>query len=434
MRLLYLTAGAAEMYCGSCLRDNALASALLDRGHDVVLAPVYTPTTTDERNVSQSRVLFGGISVYLEQHVPFFRHTPALLDRIWDSTAVLKLASKRQIKVDPSVLGGMTVSMLKGMDGFQRKEIDKMLQWLESEPRFDVVTLPFTLLISLARPLREVLGAPVACALQGEDLFLENLQEPWKSQSVDLIRRSLGDIDLFLAVSDYYVEFMSGYLGIARERMRVVPIGINLDGHAPQPVRRSPPYTIGFFGRIAPEKGLHVLAEAYRRLRTRPGVPATRLLAGGYLLEEHRAYLKEITSQFARWGLAEQFQYGGAPDRAGKIAMLHQMDVMSMPATYAEPKGLSLLEAMANGVPVVQPRRGAFPEIIERTGGGLLVEPDDPDALADALLALLTDRERAATLGRTGAEGVRRYYSVAEMASAAERAYGSIAGVANERN
>ena len=132
MRLLYLTAGAAEMYCGSCLRDNALAAALLARGHDVVLAPVYTPTTTDERNVSSPRVLFGGVSVYLEQHVPLFRHTPAFLDRLWDSTPVLKLASKRQIKVDPSVLGEMTVSMLKGVDGFQRKEIDKMLRWLDA--------------------------------------------------------------------------------------------------------------------------------------------------------------------------------------------------------------------------------------------------------------------------------------------------------------
>src|SRR6476646_909898 len=99
MRLLYLTAGAAEMYCGSCLRDNALAAALKARGHDVVLTPLYTPTTTDERNVSESRVLFGGVSVYLEQHLSFFRHTPAVLDRIWDSLPILRLASKRQIKV-----------------------------------------------------------------------------------------------------------------------------------------------------------------------------------------------------------------------------------------------------------------------------------------------------------------------------------------------
>ncbi|HYN06674.1 MAG TPA: glycosyltransferase family 4 protein [Vicinamibacterales bacterium] len=423
MRLLYLTAGAAEMYCGSCLRDNALASALLARGHDVLLMPVYTPTTTDEKNVSASKVLFGGVSVYLEQHVPLFRHTPAFLDRLWDSTPVLKMASKRQIKVDPAVLGEMTVSMLRGLAGFQRKEILKMLSWLETEPRFDVVNLPFALLISLARPLREKLKAPIACTLQGEDLFLDNLQEPWKSQALGLIRDAIADVDLFIAVSDYYAEFMSRYFGIDARRIRTVPLGITLDGHQVQPARTAPPYTIGYFARIAPEKGLHLLAEAYHRLRSRPNAPPTRLLAAGYLLNEHREYLARVEQRMRDWGLGSEFTYAGAPDRTGKIALLRQMDVFSVPAVYAEPKGLSLLEAMANGVPIVQPRRGAFTEIVERTGGGVLVPPDDVDALADALLALLLDRDLAAALGRTGAEGVRNKYSVTHMAQAAEKVY-----------
>jgi glycosyltransferase involved in cell wall biosynthesis len=423
MRLLYLTAGAADMYCGSCLRDNALAAALQARGHDVVLAPVYTPTHTDEPNVSESRVFFGGVSVFLEQHVPLFRHTPALLDRLWDATPVLRLASKRQIKVDPATLGEMTVSMLRGAQGFQQKEIAKMLRWLEHEPRFDVVNLPFALLIGLAKPLRDALKVPVVCTLQGEDLFLDHLREPWKSQALDLIRRAVDDVDLFLAVSDFYVDFMSRHLGIGRDRLRVVPIGINAHGHEARLARTSPPYTIGFFARVAPEKGLHVLAEAYVHLRARRGMPATRLLAGGYLLAEHQDYLKGIERRLREAGLAGEFRYAGAPDRAGKIALLHEMDVFSMPATYDEPKGLSLLEAMANGIPVVQPRRGAFPEIIDRTGGGLLVAPDDPAALAEGLATLVVDRDRAAALGRAGAEGVRRQYGVDHMAAAAERVY-----------
>src|SRR5262245_52870940 len=122
------------MYCGSCLRDNALAGALRARGHDVLLAPVYTPTTTDERNMSDSHVLFGGVSVYLEQHFSMFRRTPAFFDRLWDSNAILKLASKKQIKVDPAALGDMTVSMLKGTGGHQRKEVEKMLRWVTELP------------------------------------------------------------------------------------------------------------------------------------------------------------------------------------------------------------------------------------------------------------------------------------------------------------
>ena len=439
MRLLYLTAGAADMYCGSCFRDNALAAALLARGHDVVLAPIYTPTLTDERNVSRGRVFFGGISVYLEQHVPMFRRTPWILDRIWDWPPILKLASKRQIKVDPAVLGGMTVSMLRGAGGHQRKEIDKLLHWLRQEPTFDAINLPFTLLIGLARPMREALGVPIVCTMQGEDLFLENLQEPWKSESRELIRRQIQDVDLFLPVSRYYLEFMSRYLGIPESRMKVVPLGISLGGYdaaarsspvahpspVAQPLGARDRATVGFFGRIAPEKGLHVLVEAYHLLRHKTAMPV-RLVAGGYLGAEHKEYFEGVQRRVRELGLDAEFTYAGSPDRAGKQALLKSFDVMSMPATYDEPKGLTLLEAMAGGVPVVQPARGSFTEIIEKTGGGLLVPPGDTDALAQGLLRVLTDRDLAAALSQRGALGVRAHYSVDVMADAAEAAYASL--------
>ncbi len=423
MKLLYLTAGAAEMYCGSCLRDNALATALMARGHDVVLMPIYTPTTTDEKNVSSTKVFFGGISVFLEQNVPLFRHTPAFIDRLWDAEWVLKLASKKQIKVDPTFLGAMTVSMLKGTEGYQKKEVRKLVEWLKHESRFDLVSLPFALLISLAKPIKDALGCPVVCTLQGEDLFLDQLREPWKSESMALIRAAVPHVDHFVAVSDYYARFMVRHFGIPAGKMSVVPLGIDLTGHEATPLRSQPPYTIGYFARIAPEKGLHVLCDAYHLLRKRDDVPPTRLVAGGYLLDEHREYLTSCQTRMKDWELADHFTYAGAPDRAGKIALLQSFDVFSVPTTYADPKGLFLIEAMANGLPVVEPRHGAFPEIVNRTGGGLLVTPEDPAALAQALYALITDRARAAQLGQAAAAGVREHYTVAQAAATAEQIY-----------
>jgi glycosyltransferase involved in cell wall biosynthesis len=426
MRILSFTGGAGTMYCGSCLRDNALAAEMLARGHDVLLTPVYTPTRTDERNVSGHHVFFGGISVYLEQHAPVFRHTPRLLDRLWDSEWALRLATKRQIKVDPKKLGELTVSMLRGENGFQRKEIEKLLDWLAGERRFDVVNLPYALLLGLAEPLKRALKAPICCTLQGEDLFLDGLGEPFRQQSLDLIREASVHVDAFLPVSRYYLDYMPGYLGVPLERMQLAPLGINLEGYTPRAETRSGPFTVGFFARVSPEKGLHVLCEAYRRLRTDRAAGEARLLVAGYLAPEHKPYLDSITKQMREWGLGGEFQYRGEVDRAKKIAFLQSLDVLSVPATYAEPMGIFLLEGMGVGVPVVQPRRGAFPEILDATGGGLLVDADNPDALAEGLRAVWRDPARASALGAAGAAGVRQHYSVCQMAETVERIYAEV--------
>ncbi len=423
MRILSLTAGAANMYCGSCLRDNALAAELMRAGHEVTLVPLYTPTLTDEPNVSRERVFFGGISIYLEQHAALFRKTPWLLDRLWDSRLALKAASKRSIAVDPRLLGELTVSILRGERGNQRKEIEKLLAWLAAGPAPDVVNVPFSLLISLAKPLKQALKRPVCCTLQGDDLFLEGLPEPCRSEALSLIRANVEHVDAFLPVSRYYAEFMSGYLGIPRSKMWVVQLGVGAEDFPPRAPVRGGVFRVGCLARVAPEKGLHVLCEAYHRMRRRPGCPPVRLDVAGYLGPEHKAYLAGIERQMRDWGLDGEFRYHGSPDRAGKIRFLAELDVFCMPAVYAEPKGLSVLEAMASGVPVVQPRRGAFPEMLETTGGGILVPPDDPEALADALLTVWRDPALAEELGRRGAAGVREHYSAARMAQRAAEVF-----------
>ena len=426
MKILSITAGAGGMYCGSCLRDNTLAAELMAQGHDVLLVPLYTPPLTDEPSVSQRRVFFGGISVYLEQHSALFRSTPGFLDRLWDSPRLIEFASRRSIRVDPQSLGELTVSILRGEEGFQRKELSKLLDWLKTESPPDVVNIQHGLLIALAQPIRRLWGRPICCTLQGDDLFLDGLGEPYRAQALDLIRAGAAHVDAFVAVSEYYAKFMPQYLGIPEGKMRVAPLGINLAGHDPAPRPRSDVFTLGYFARIAPEKGLHLLAEAYRRLRLEPGLGPARLEAAGYLAAEHRKYLGGVERQMNDWGLGAEFHYRGAPDRAGKIAFLRGLDVLSVPSVYADPKGTYLLEAMANGVPVVQPRRGAFPEIIRKTSGGLLVDPDAPGALAAGILSLWKDPARAREIGQQGAAGVRQHYSSSHMAAAALEVYDSL--------
>jgi glycosyltransferase involved in cell wall biosynthesis len=432
MRILSITAGAANMYCGSCLRDNALAAELIARGHDVTLMPMYTPTVTDEPNISAGRrVLFGGISVYLQQHVPVLRHTPRVLDWLWDAAPVIRAFAGRSMKTDPKTLGELTVSMLEGEHGHQKKEFVKLLDWLREEPLPDVVNLPNSLLIALAGPMRRALNRPVCVTMQGEDLFLDGLQEPYRSRSIALIRRQLEDVDLFIAVSEFYVDRMASYLGIPKSRTAVVPLGISLKGYdGERPARSSPP-RVGYFARVAPEKGLHELCEAYRILRQERGLPDARLEVAGWLGAEHREYLAGIEASMRRYGLASEFHYRGVLDREQKIAFLRSLDVMSVPGPFPDPKGLYLLEAMATGTPVVQPRRGAYPEVVERTGGGLIVD-EGPEALADGLSHVITTAGLAASLGRRGAEGVRRFYSVQRSADRLLEVYAGLADQVHE--
>ena len=429
MKILSFTAGAGLMYCGSCLRDNALAAELIRRGHDVLLMPIYTPTLTDETNVSAGRVLFGGISVYLEQHSSIFRHTPRLLDRVWDSTPALKLAARRSIALDPRALGELTVSMLRGRDGNQRKELDKLSDWLTHEAeRPDLVVLPNSLLVSLARTVKEATRRPVVCTLQGEDLFIDGLGEPHRGETLALMRAQAADVDRFVAVSDYCAEFMARLLDIPDAKMSVVPLGVNAGDFPPRERERDGTFNVGFFARVAPEKGLHLLAEAYRIFRRRADTPpAARLEAAGYLAPEHADYFKAVERQMRDAGLAGEFRYHGSPERQGKIDFFRTLDVFSLPATYDEPKGLSVLEALASGVPAVLPRRGSFTEVIERTGGGLLVEPDSAASLAEGIHRLWKESELAADLGRAGARGAREHYSVARMADRALEVYEEVA-------
>ncbi len=405
------------MYCGSCLHDNTLAGALIALGHDALLIPTYLPVQTDEPDVSQKRIFLGGINVALQQKSALFRRTPWFVDRLFDWKRLLRFAARFASRTRAEDLGDLMLSLLRGEHGHQRKEIEKLTAWLRREVRPDILVLSNVLLSGIVPRLHEALGIPIVAMLQGDDIFLEALPAALRTAAKELIRQNCASLAGFVSTSKFYADFMAGYLGLPRDNIDVVYPGIDLRGHGlAHAGSDGRPFTIGYFARICPEKGLHVLVEAFQILKKMPGTPPCRLRVSGWLGSAEIPYLEEQKRKLAAEGLLADFEHVTSPDHAGKVRFLQACDVLSVPTVYREPKGLYVLEAWANGVPVIQPRHGSFPELLDGTGGGLLVEPENPADLAQALRRIMEDRQEARAMGRRGHEAVHSRFHAAAMA------------------
>lgn len=416
----YLTAGAAGMFCGSCMHDNTLAAGLMRAGWDVHLIPTYTPIRTDEENVADQTVLYGGINVYLQQKLFIFRYLPTFLDRWLDHPKLINWLASRAVQTDASQLGAMTVSILRGERGFQRKEVRRLVQWLSDHVRPDLINLSNILIAGCVPALKRHFGCPIVVTLQGDDIFLGELPEPYKSQAIEEIRRIAEYVDGYITFSEYYRDFMSEMLSLPRDRFRIVPLGIKVADFPPSPLPPAPRQpTVGYLARICPEKGLHVLADAFCKLRTMPGTENARLRIAGWLGKRDEPFFQREMEKFRKSGCSDgpdgDVHYAGVIDRQQKLEFLSSLDILSVPTVYREPKGIFVVEALASGIPVVQPEHGAFPEILKATQGGLLCRPNDSDHLAELLHQLLTDPQRRSNLATAGRDNVHRTYDVGNM-------------------
>ena len=416
MKIAFITAGAAGMFCGSCMRDNTLVTALLELGHDALLIPTYTPIRTDEIDVSQGRIFYGGINVYLQDKSWLFRKTPRFVDWLLNRRALLTWASRQAVTTDYGDFADLTLSMLRGTDGRQAKELAKLVDWLAADVKPDVVVLTNALLSGLVPSLAANLKVPIFITLQGDDIFLNALPVHARTQCVQQIRANDRYVAGYISTSSRYADAMAPYFGIDRAKIDTVPPGIQLRGHGGRAEPRTGPGVVGYFARICPEKGFHNLIDAFVRLRQDPDTAGVTLKASGWLGEQYRKFYDEQLLKLQRTGLLQDFHYTDSPDHASKVRFLQSVDVLTVPTDYHEPKGLYVLEAWANGVPVVQPAHGSFPELLDRVPGGLLAHPGDATDLADKLKLLLADADLRARLGRQGRDGVAEHFTAHRMA------------------
>lgn len=383
------------------------------QGAEVSLIPTYTPIRVDEADVSSHHVFFGGINVYLASKWRWWNGVPHFARRWLDHPTIIRLATRKAVSNDAADLGQLTLDMLAGESGPQREQVEELAKFLSEQLRPDIVVFSNALLAGTVRRIKQLFTGPILCVQQGDDIFLDALPDSHRELVLQALRGRARDFDGFITHSRYYAEHMAIELDVPLDRFHQLPLGIDLTGHDGQPRPAGDPFTVGYFARLCPEKGLHLLVEAFARLHAK--YPHTRLRVGGYLGERDRLYFEHVRSKAAQLGPA--FEFVGSPaSQAEKVEFLKSLDVLSVPTVYREPKGLSILEALANGVPVVQPAHGAFPELIESTQGGLLFEPGNLDDLVAKWESLLRTPDERLQLAGTGRMNVRESYSSQTMA------------------
>lgn len=426
MKSIHILPGSGDnFYCENCVRDNATVRALIGLKEDVVAVPMYLPQVVERVDaIADAPVFYGGINSYLQQVSGFFRRTPRWIDRLFDSRFMLRMAAKRAGSVRARGLGELTLSVMQGAEGKQGKELDRLLRWLESIERPDVVHLSTPLLMGIGLAIRKRFGLPVVCTLQDEDVWIDAMEEPWRTRCWETMAQGGRDVAAFIAVSRYFGGVMRERLRIDPSKLHVIHIGVD-PGPAPSGPSPDPP-AIGYLARMAESMGLPVLVDAWLQLKKSDRFKTLRLHLSGGRTADDGPFLERLKKRFDEAGVAGDVRFFDEFDPKSRREFLSTLSVLSVPTPGGVAFGTYILEAGARGVPVVQPEIGSYPELVQATGGGILYAPNDAETLAAALGSLLGDEARRVELGRRGRESVERSFSLATMAQKMTDLYRSV--------
>ena len=407
-----LTPGTGNFFCGSCLRDHSLARGLIKEGIDMTMVPLYLPHVAED-DLKTSPLFFGGINLYLQKKFSWFQKMPQWLCGLLDHPALLKFVSRFSGMTSAKDLGEMTLNSLE-MEGPQ-VEFEKLLNWMAEQIKPDVVILSNCLLLGFVQPLKNQLNCKIAVTLHGEDSFLDNLQEPYASKSWAVLKKKCNEVDWFMPVSRTYGSIMQERIGIKVDKVKVVYNGIDLND-LPERLAESQPLAIGFLANIIAGKGLLILAKAYVELKKKPENQDLKLIILGSVTPFTKDYLGSVQNFLKRQGVFNDCIIKTNLSRDEKFLALKDVSILSVPATYGESFGLYILEALALGIPVVQPDHGAFKELLGVLKGGLLCQPDDVHDLAEKCQQLISNKELRFELGQKGKQKVFECFSKEVMA------------------
>ena len=428
MKVAYVTPGSGQrFYCQNCFRDTALLRSLASLGHDVVKVPMYLPSDLEgNAHIAETPVFYGAINVFLKEKLPFYRHAPKWIEHLFDSSVLLHLAARKSGSTRATGLEEMTLSMLHGERGRQASELDHLIRYLRNEIAPDVVHLSNSLLLGLAHRLKNDLGAGVVCSLQDENEWVDLMDEHYQSQVWNLMAEKAVDVDLFVTASQFYSNQSQKQLKMSADKIKVIYGGIDLDGYERSTLPFDPP-VIGYLCRMSEYFGLGILVDAFIELKKESRFKDLRLyLTGGYSSDD-KPFVNRQMKKISEHGFAEDVRVFNDFYKDNRIKFLKSLTMLSVPVPTGEAFGAYQVEALAAGVPIVQPNVGCYPEFIEMTKGGVIYEPNTGEKLATAIASLLSDQEKVRKLGEQGRRVVLEQFSMDQMAKNIEGIYNDVA-------
>jgi len=411
MKIVNIVPGfGGTFYCGNCLRDSAFVASLKQAGHQAVILPVYLPLVIDGKAEEQEvPVFYGAVNIYLKQQFSFLRRMPGWMERFFDSPAMLKFAARKAGSTRASGLEEMTESMLLGEKGFQQHELDQLVHYLKIHEKPDVVHFSNALLLGMAKQIREELKVPVVCSLQDEDVWVDVMRRGYREKIWKLLSEKAGDVDAFIAVSDYFAGVMKERMLIPAEKIHIIPIGID-PAIYPYTVPASDPPALGYLSRMYEDNGFAIVVDAFLILKSDPRFKRLRLHLSGGMTGDDKKFFNTQMGKLLKKGVLQDVQVFPDFSIGGLREFFRSVTLMSVPVLKGEAFGLYQLEAMASGIPMVQPALGAFPEIIGSTGGGVIYSPNRPEELAKVLAGLLVDEAAILKMSAEGSRAVKERF------------------------